>query len=213
MSPLEDSILSTLPKLVVLGKTGDPKDIDFRLLPRPSDYGVFWQKWSMVLANWGTEDIYCLIKGFIYIEKIAPRYGFGSVPPVAQIFHFYSGKVGASNQDLLANWILANTVNDYCPFGTHNHGAKSLDELEQKAESKAQKKIANEKIEKARALEAKVKRAQEATQRLPRALERKDMGAIIALIGKGTDPDHVLPDGRTSRGIAASLGLQNIFTN
>lgn len=207
----EDSVLSTLPKLAALGKTHQLKDIDFNSLPRPSDYGVFWKKWDKVLADWSTEDLCNLIKGLVFIEKLAPSYGFGSVPPVPQIFHFYSSKADATDQDVFANWILANTANDYCPFGTHNHGAKSLEELKQEKERSYQAKIANSDAEKERASEAKLKRAEEATQRLPRAIERKDLGAIAALVGKGADPDQVLADGRTARSIAISMGLENIF--
>lgn len=207
----EDSILSTLPKLAALGVKGELKEIDFKSLPRPSDYGVFWKKWDKVLADWATDDLYNLIKGLVLIEKLAPVHGFGSVPPVPQIFRFYNSRVDAKDQDLFANWILANTVNDYCPYGTHNHGAISLEELKKNAQLSSQMKLANSDAEKVRASEAKLKRAQDATQRLPRAIERKDMGAIAALVGKGADPDHVNTDGRTARSIAISMGLDDIF--
>ena len=79
VTSLEDSILSTLPKLAALGRKGELIEIDFESLPRTSDYGVFWQKWDKVLADWSTEDLYNLIKGFVFIEKLASSYGFGSV--------------------------------------------------------------------------------------------------------------------------------------
>lgn len=40
--------------------------------------------------------------------------------------------VESEERDRFADWILRNTVNDYTPYGTSNHGARSLDELHQK---------------------------------------------------------------------------------
>jgi len=82
-----------------------------------------------VLAEWDAEDVINLIKGFIYYERISLSDGFGSVTPVPQIFSIYCVKRGILTDDEFADWVLANSVNEYCPYGTNNHGAKSLAEL------------------------------------------------------------------------------------
>lgn len=57
---------------------------------------------------------------------------FGSVPPSANLYHNYASMFGTGERNWLAYWVLANTVNDYSPFGTDNHSARSLDDLAKK---------------------------------------------------------------------------------
>lgn len=211
MNLKENKIYSALPKLVELGVSAGKANLG--LMPRSHEFGVFWQKWPEVLAEWNAEDVLNLIKGFVYYEQISPANGFGSVPPVPQIFTIYCGKKGVLTADELADWILANSINEYCPYGTNNHGAKSLAELSLIKKTISEKKLKTKESEDERERSAKHKRAQEATLRLPRSIERKDVNAIRALLAKGADPDHLMSDGRTSRDIAKSLGLLELLTN
>ena len=113
----------------------------------------------------------------------------------------------------MADWILANSVNDYCPYGTNNHGAKSLAELSFIKNTISDKKLKTKESEKERERSAKNKRAQDATLRLPKSIERKDYNAIRSLLAKGADPDYLMSDGRTSRDIAKNLGLLELLLN
>lgn len=209
MNALEKSIYATLPTLVELGKRHGRNEPG--RLPRALAYGVFWHRWEEVLSEWSAEEISNLIKGFVYFEKLSPSNGFGSVAPTPQIFSVYSSRVRAIEIDALADWVLGNTVNEYCPFGTHNHGAKSLKELALKNYQIMQSKLETQSRETARECESKAKRAHDATLRLPRALERNDVKAVIALISKGANPDYFLADGSTARQIAKDLGRDNLL--
>jgi hypothetical protein len=114
-----------------------------------------------------------------------------------------------TEQNQLADWILSNTCNDYTPYGTHNHGARSLDELKKKIDEYGVKKQASAAREKARFENARNKSCNQATDRLPSALRRKDIKAVAALVAKGADVDAVGPSGQSAREIARELGLEN----
>ena len=58
--------------------------------------------------------------------------GFGSVLQVANVFRIYVSLVDTKERNDLAEWILANIVNEYAQYGTNNHGARSLAELKEK---------------------------------------------------------------------------------
>lgn len=202
---------ATLPAIVELGKQGGnfvPKE-----LPSGETFGALWDQWDQILSGWSTEDILHLAKGMVYFERLNRVNYFGSVAPTPRIFSVYAGRVAKEDSDLLADWILANTVNEYCPFGTNNHGAKSLEQLECKLRQIELRKAETRQRESAREQEAKVRRAQEASLRLPRAIERNDVSAVAALIAKGADPDYSLPDGRSARQIAKELGRVELLTS
>jgi hypothetical protein len=127
MNLKENKIYSALHKLVEL-RISEGK-ANLAEMPRPLEFGVFWHKWDEVLAEWDVQDVLNLIKGFVYYERISLANRFASVPPMQQIFSIYCGKKGILTADDLADWILANSVNEYCPYGTNNHGAKTLVEL------------------------------------------------------------------------------------
>ena len=57
---------------------------------------------------------------------------FGSVLQVANVFRIYVSLVDTKERNDLAEWILANIVNEYAQYGTNNHGARSLAELKEK---------------------------------------------------------------------------------
>lgn len=200
---------ATLPAIVELGKQGGnfvPKE-----LPSGETFGALWDQWDQVLSGWSTEEILHLAKGMVYFERLNRVNYFGSVAPTPRIFSVYAGRVAKEDSDLLADWILANTVNEYSPFGTNNHGAKSLEELALKLNQLEKRKSDTRQRENVRQQEAKARRAHEASLRLPRAIERNDVSAVTALIERGADPDYLLPDGRSARQLATDLGRSNLL--
>jgi hypothetical protein len=134
--------------------------------------------------------------------------GFGSVPPVANLYWIYASMVDSNERDQLADWILRNTVNDYTPYGTHNYGARSLEELKNKEEARSIRKQATAAREKARFEDAQSQKIARATERLPNALGRKDVNAVVALLAKGADPDVIGASGKSAREIAQEIGVE-----
>jgi hypothetical protein len=204
----EQRIIDLVPQLVELGRTADPSVIGDAILPEAWDFGVLWKKWDQVVAGWDAVQVRELIQGLTYFERMFNR-GFGSVPPVANLFRVYVSMVGSEERDRFADWILRNTVNDYTPYGTSNHGARSLDELHQKEDARSARKLATASNERARFEDTKSRKIQEASERLPNALRRKDAKAVAALIAKGADPDFVGASGQSARTIAAELGVSD----
>jgi hypothetical protein len=203
---MEQRIIALVPQLVQLGRTADPSVIVDARLPESWDFGVLWKKWDQVVAGWDAVQVRELSQGLTYFERMFNR-GFGSVPPVANLFRIYASMVESEERDRFADWILRNTVNDYTPYGTSNHGARSLEELHQKEDARSARKLATASNEQARFDDAKSRKIQEASERLPNALRRKDAKAVAALIAKGADPDVVGASGHSARTIAAALGV------
>lgn len=139
--PMQRRIIDLVPLLVELGRTADRSVLADARLPNSWDFGVLWQQWDRVVSGWEAAKVADLIKGLTYFEGMFDR-GFGSVSPVANLFHIYASMFDAGARDRLANWVLANTVNDYSPFGTDNHGARSLEELARKADARFARKRA-----------------------------------------------------------------------
>jgi hypothetical protein len=206
--PLEQRIIDLLPLLVKLGRTKDPALIPESMLPNACDFGVLWQKWDRVVEGWEAAQVADLIKGLTYFEKVFNR-GFGSVTPVAKVFHIYASLVDARVRDDLAEWVLANTVNEYSPYGTDNHGARNLAELLEKEEARFARKQATAVLEQARFEDARSQKSLQATERLPNALRRKDSKAVAALIAKGADADAVGDSGQSAREIAKEMGVES----
>ena len=142
------------------------------------------------------------------LSSLQQRRGFGSVPPVANIFRIYSARVDEKDRDDLAEWVLANTVNDYCPYGTNNYGARGLAELKEKGEASAARKRATAGHERARFEDARNQKSLQATARLPNALLRKDAMAVAALLAKGAETDALGASGKSAREVAKDLGIE-----
>jgi hypothetical protein len=203
-------IIDLIPFLVQLGRTADTSVIPASVLPNSLEFGVLWQKWDSVIHGWAANDVSDLIKGMTHFEK-AFKCGFGSVPPVAQLFSIYVSMVDASESHKLAEWILLNTVNDYVPYGTSNHGARSLLALQRINESLKARKQATANDERARFEDAQRNKVQQATERLPKALRRKDASAVAALIAKGADIHAISDAGQSAYEIAKELGVESLL--
>jgi len=203
----EQRIIDLVPQLVELGRTADPSVIGDAILPEAWDFGVLWKKWDQVVAGWDSVQVRELIQGLTYFERMFNR-GFGSIPPVANLFRIYASMVGSEERDRFADWILRNTVNDYTPYGTSNHGARSLEELDRKEDARFARKQATAAREQARFEDARSQKSMQATERLPNALRRRDAKAVAALIAKGADADAIDPSGQSARAVARDLGIE-----
>lgn len=205
--PREQRIIDLVPLLVELGRTADRSVIGDAELPTSWDFGVLWKQWDRVVGGWEAAQVADLIKGLTYFERMFDR-GFGSVPPVANLFRIYASMVDSNERDRFADWVLRNTVNDYTPYGTSNHGARNLEELDRKKDALFARKQATAAREKARFEDARNQRGMQATERLPNALRRRDAKAVAALIARGADADAVGLSGKSAREIAREAGVE-----
>ncbi len=205
---IKQQIIDLIPLLVKLGSTQDPIVIPESMVPNPWDFGVYWKQWDRVVAGWEAAKVADLIKGFTYLERNF-NCRFGSVPPVANLFLVYSSLVEVSERDRLAEWVLVNTVNEYAPYGTHNHGARSLAELKEKQAARMTRSQAMDAQEQVQFETNRARKIQQATERLPNALRRKDAKAVAALIAKGADVDALSSSGQSARAIAEEMGIDS----
>jgi hypothetical protein len=207
LDPQQQKIIDILPFLVELGRTADSSVMGESRLPNTWDFGVLWQQWDSVVIGWKAEKIANLIKGMVYFESMFDR-GFGSVPPAANLFRIYACLVDAKERDRFAEWVLANTVNDYMPYGSNNHGARSLAELKKMEDARSASKLGTAAREQTMFEDAGNLRSIKATEKLPNALRRMDSKAVTALLAKGADADAVGVSGQTARKIAKDLGIE-----
>jgi hypothetical protein len=206
--PKEERIFELIPLLVQLGRTEDPSVIPPSKLPDSWDFGVLWKRWDRVVKGWEAKEVADLIKGLTYFEKVF-NCGFGSIPPVPQLFGIYASMVDSSERDNFADWILVHTVNNYVPYGTNNFGLRSLAALSMKKAALADRRRTNAESEQVRYEEAQRNKGQLATERLPKALRRKDAAAVAALLAKGADVNAPLESGQNARDIAKELGIES----
>ena len=203
----QQKIIDLVPLLVELGRTANRSVMGKSQLPNPWDFGVLRQHWDNVVIGWQAEKVADLIKGLTYFESMFDS-GFGSVPPAANLFRIYALMVETKDRDRLASWVIANTVNDYMPYGTNNLGARSLDELKKMEDARIARKQVTAEREQSRFEDARKQRSIQATAKLPNALRRMDSMAVTALIAKGADADSIGPSGKSARDIARELSVE-----
>jgi len=208
--PMQQRIIEFIPLLVQLGQTADRSVIDDSRLPNSREFDSLWRQWEQVVKDWNPAQVADLIRGLTYFERMFDR-GFGSVPPVANLFRIYAPMVDENERGRFVDWILRNTVNDYTPYGTSNHGARSLVELHKREGAILDRKAATSGREQTRFENARTQKITQATERLPNALRRKDANAVAALLEKGADADAVGTSGQSAREIASGLGVDHWF--
>jgi hypothetical protein len=96
------------------------------LAPYDAINRLHWREWDAITQTLPTDDLIALVKG-LTLAELHNRWAGGSVSSVIWTFREL-GRRSAEFNDELADWILARTNNPYVPFGTQNHGAKSLAE-------------------------------------------------------------------------------------
>jgi hypothetical protein len=133
-----------------------------------------WQIWNVATATLSTEQVVSLAKGLVLAEKL-PGWSCGSVDAAIWVFGELDRRK-YDGLDSLADWILSRTHNPYVPFGTQNHGAKSLPEYKRRSEAWAKRKDARHSeiaAEQERAKAWRVARAQAGKERIERQVERQ----------------------------------------
>ena len=165
------------------------------------------EEWVQVARGLTEDEAVSLIKSLTKLEHY-PNFKAGSVSPVIWIFR---NLPGAQQRLDLINWVLANTDNDYLPFGSSNHGAKTLDEYHRLCSYVAARSAARNKAELDRQAEAKTQKAAEASQRLFGAVRRKDEKAIKALLARGANSSALDASGQSALQVAVAVGLGHLF--
>jgi hypothetical protein len=144
------------------------------------------QPWYDVAATLEAGRVAALVMALTIAESAVPNFRSGSVSPVTWLFRNLSErKFGGLDQ--LVNWILQHSSNPYLPFGSHNHGGKSLADENWLALEAAKRKRERRIAEEARNNDARADKQAKATKNLFGALRRGDVKAIGALIIQGAD--------------------------
>jgi hypothetical protein len=93
--------------------------------------------WNRATAGLHVENLFPLIRGLTLAER-QHRWIGGSVAAVIWVFHELERRA-PSLAEVAADWVLANTLNPYLPFGCQNYGARSLAEYREASQLHAQK--------------------------------------------------------------------------
>ncbi len=163
--------------------------------------------WDQIAQDLSEESLICLIKSLTVLEQQS-NFKAGSVAPVIWLYRHVPN--GRERIDLI-DWILSHTKNDYLPFGSSNHGAKSFEELRLLSEQVAHRTQARQDSEIERRRDAKARKQKEASQRLFGAIRRRDIKAIDSLLARGADCNVVNELGQTAFQCAESSGLGHLF--
>ena len=188
-----------LQELIRMGKEESCADLPL-ILERFPEYasGNFTRQrpeyWYAVAVPLTVFEIEALIVTLTIADHDLPSFRSGSVSPVIWLYKILIQKTGQPCERL-EDWVLAHTNNDYLPWGTSNHGAKSLQEFKEITKRRSDRKNANLKVDEALHVEATIRKGKEASEKLFGAIKRKDYKAIVALRLKGADVNTVGPDG------------------
>lgn len=168
------------------------------------------QSWYEAAYSLGDAQLVSLIKALTVLEQHLPNFRAGSVSPVIWLFR----KLSERSPDLtpVIDWVLSHTNNPYLPFGTNNLGAKSLAELYVLSARASEDTKARRSAEENRLLEAKTRKAAEATHKIFGALRRHDEKAVTALLAQGADIHAVNEQGQTALQCAQSVGFHHLLT-
>jgi hypothetical protein len=193
--------LPFLQKLIQAGKQDDETPLGEWITPQEQAlHGGILRKgmgpWRQVADSLGTEDLVALIKCLSRAEQAFPGWGAGSVSPVIVLYNRLCLLDGRRARQV-ADWVLSNTDNPYLPFGTHNLGAKSVDEYHRLAGLALERKTAGQRAEAERQELARQQKAAKATRALYGAVKRGDVQAVKALLVKGADSEAKDPEGVT----------------
>jgi hypothetical protein len=84
--------------------------------------------WHAACESLSLEDHEALIRGLVLAEESLSWLG-GSVAGAIWVFRSFVQRA-KDRRDELASWCLTHTSNYYVPFGTYNHGARTMEEYE-----------------------------------------------------------------------------------
>ena len=121
-------------KIIQIGRSPAPSPVRNKLLKAVKPYDNLnrhhWNAWDEITASMSTDDLIFLIKGLTIAENFNNWIG-GSASSVIWTFRELQKRDGKLALKL-AEWIFPRTCNCYCPFGSHNRGATSLEEYYEK---------------------------------------------------------------------------------
>jgi hypothetical protein len=131
------------------------------------------QNWDEVSSQLTDKDLIHLVMGLTAIERDL-RWPGGSVSSVIWVFRNLQNRVEESIWSMTADWVLANTNNPYLPFGSQNHGTKSLSDYQYAAQLSHSKIQAGLEIEKQDTEAAQKERALRVLQRRNSHIDRRN---------------------------------------
>lgn len=88
-----------------------------------------WDEWNKLIDPLSVEELSNLTKGYVYCETLYRWIG-GSVSPAIAMFRALEER-DSTTADIVADWVLPCTKNDYVPYGSTNLGAQSAKEYRQ----------------------------------------------------------------------------------
>jgi hypothetical protein len=199
--------------MIAIGETGhfdSCSEIPLRF-PHLASGGVMRlapQPWYDVAATLDTGRLTALVMALSIAENAVLNFRSGSVSPVIWLFRNLAERK-FDGLDQLTDWILQHSSNPYLPFGSHNHGGKTLAEENLLALEAAKRKRERRIAEEARNSDARTYKQAKATKNLFGALRRGDVKALGSLILQGADIEAKDGESRTAREIAEAMGLGN----
>lgn len=150
-----------------------------------------WMNFGSRLAR---DDLEALIRGLVAYSRSTGWSG-GSVSPVIALFRVHQERFPKCERSL-ADWILANRVNAYEPYGSARCGqARSRAEYEMCLEKLSQHAAAKQTAERERRHAASREKTGKATSRLRNAVRRGDIAAVDGLLLQGADWRAVIAAG------------------
>jgi len=161
--------------------------------------------WTDISANLTAHEIIALIKALTVTERDVAEMKAGSVSPVIWLYRYLRQRFPGQYTEL-EDWVLRQTDNDYLPWGTSNHGARSLDEFRRFSEQVVKRRQDRQRSEEQRQVETIKRKAEKATHDLLGAIRRKDGEAIIALRRKGADVNAISDLGKSVLDLARETG-------
>lgn len=211
-SEMPDELIAYLVKLGESGRYEECNDIGDRFpMARSGSFMRFApQPWYDKAEALNASQLASLIKALTVLEQRITNWRAGSVSPVIWLFKKLSERSHEESLEL-ADWILSHTDNPYLPFGSVNHGARSLSELRDLSKVAQERSNARRSAEEQRQFDAKKHKASDATHKLFSALRRRDEKAIAALLRRGADMHAINEDGQTAVEIASALGLSRML--
>ncbi len=181
---------NTIAKLIEIGKSDylDHPDSLNEFSHRNDINLIVHSDWDWVTEPLPVDDLVALIKAITLAESRFRWYG-GSVAAVVWLFPHLQARDLHASEDT-ADWILRRTRNSWLPFGTHNHGVRSLAAYRKALESSANRYSEHLAEDRARQEQAK-RRRQEKRQA---QLERIKCQATESRIRREFLPEFMLLD-------------------
>jgi hypothetical protein len=104
--------------------------------------------WTASASTLSWVELAALVRALTIAEVVLDGWTAGSVSPVIWTFRVFQSKF-ADQADVLADWVLSRTINEYLPYGTYNFGERSRSELSlfRKAESERRAVVRNTELQ------------------------------------------------------------------